>query len=218
MLSVSPEWSNTAVDVELWRDYNPVAQRLPGMCLGTRAIRGPIGSVVTTLYDAGVRYLRLMEPVRLCHDASARSARALLLVRESTSWGLAVSWTAVCNDGCAAHRMFHHLYPPGEVLGAPDEVVADWQAAYSPAKCVFRRGPGFVEVRDRRFGPGERLTLDDPDYLELVETLTEGVAASVVPRAVRDDLDGVRLTTEHAGHLWWLPMGMHRWPFPAQAI
>ena len=110
-------WQAAAPAVELWRDYDPAARRLPGMSLGTRVLRGPARTAVTEWYDAGARCLRLPEPVRLCADAPPESARALLLVREATSRGFAVLWSTDCADGCAAGRAYHHLHPPTALTG-----------------------------------------------------------------------------------------------------
>ncbi|WP_441248401.1 DUF5825 family protein [Kitasatospora sp. McL0602] len=206
------------MEAELWLDYDPAARQLPGTALGSATLRGRARADVTELHGAGVRCVRLPEPVRLCPDGPAESARALLLVREATSQGLVVIWTAVCEDGCAGRRLFHHLYPPEQVLGAADEVAAEWRARYFPSKCIFRRGPGFVEVRDRRFGTLELFTIDDPGHLDLVEALAEGVPAADVPPDVRRDFGEAALITEQAGRAWWLPLRVRRWPFPALTV
>ncbi len=215
---LSTEWRDTGVDVELWRDYDPVVQCLPGMRLGTRTLDGAWRQWATKLYEAGARCVRIAEPVTLCGTASARSARTLVLIRELTSRGFAVEWAAGCGDGCAALRRFNHLYPPAGVAGAPEEVTRDWRATFFPCKCVFRRGPGFIEVRDRRLGSLETFTIDDPRHIAAIEAMEEGVAADEVPADVRRDLAEADLLAEHAGHLWWLPMRVHRWPFPSLSV
>ncbi|WP_344325878.1 DUF5825 family protein, partial [Kitasatospora putterlickiae] len=144
--------------------------------------------------------------------------RALMLLREATGQGLAVLWHAVCADGCAARRRFHHLYPPERLTGAPPDVLADWRATYFPSKCVFRRGPGFVEVRDRRFGTLELFTIDEPGHLARLDALAEGVEPDRLPDAVRRDLAEAGLTAEQAGRVWFLPMRVRRWPFPSLTV
>ena len=235
-------WQAAAPAVELWRDYDPAARRLPGMSLGTRVFHGSARTAVTEWYDAGARCMRLPEPVRLCADAPPESARALLLVREATSRGFAVLWSAYCADGCAAGRPYHHLHPPTALTGltgltgltvrtgavpaeevpaeeAPaEEVLAGWRTSYFPSKCVFRRGPGFVEVRDRRFGSLELFTIDEPGHLDAIDALTDGVPVADVPAGVRRDFAEAGLIAEHAGHAWWLPMRVRRWPFPSLTI
>ncbi|MFD9687826.1 DUF5825 family protein [Kitasatospora sp. NPDC001309] len=212
-------WREAAPEVELWLDYDPAVRELPGFALGRRTLTGPAQAEVTGLHRAGVRCLRLTEPVRLCADAPAASARALMLLREATGQGLAVLWRAVCPDGCAAQRRFHHLYPPEQLTGggAPD-VLADWRATYFPSKCVLRRGPGFVEVRDRRFGTLELFTIDEPGHLAQLEALSEGVEVDRLPDAVRRDFAEAGLIAEQAGRAWFLPMRVRRWPFPSLTV
>ncbi|MFF2953337.1 DUF5825 family protein [Kitasatospora sp. NPDC057965] len=213
-------WAEAGPEVELWLDHDPAARELPGYALGHRTLSGPAQQEVTGLHRAGVRCLRLTEPVRLCADAPAASARALMLLREATGQGLAVLWQAVCTDGCATRRRFHHLYPPERLTGdgAPQDVLADWRATYYPSKCVVRRGPGFVEVRDRRFGTLELFTIDEPGHLAQLDALAEGVELGLLPEAVHRDLAEAGLIAEQAGRAWFLPMRVRRWPFPSLTV
>ncbi|MFJ8437005.1 DUF5825 family protein [Kitasatospora sp. NPDC094019] len=211
-------WHAAGPEVELWLDYDPAVRELPGIALGRRTLSGPAETEVTELHRAGVRCLRLTGPVRLCADASAASARALMLLREATGQGLAVLWRAVCADGCAAGRRFHHLYPPEELTGPEPELLADWRATYFPSKCVLRRGPGFVEVRDRRFGTLELFTIDDPGHLAALDALAEGVEVGLLPETVHRDLAEAGLIAEQAGRAWFLPMRVRRWPFPSLTV
>jgi hypothetical protein len=213
---VSSDWAAVSVPVELWRDHDPLVRQLDGMALGDALLTGDLGAAARDLYAAGARCVRLAEPVDLCRDASATSARALVLIRELTGRGMAVEWTARCADGCVADRGLAHLYPPGDVLGAPAAVAADWRATYFPCRCVYRRGPGFVEVRDRRFGTLEMFTIDDPRHMAAIDAMAEGTPS--VPDDVLADLAGAGLVAEQAGHLWWLPVRVHRWPTPALMV
>ncbi|WP_406087146.1 DUF5825 family protein [Kitasatospora purpeofusca] len=211
-------WRAAGPEAELWLDYDPAVRELPGLALGRRTLAGPAAEEVTELHRAGVRCLRLTEPVRLCADAPAASARALMLLREATGQGLAVLWHAVCTDGCAEQRRFHHLYPPEELTGAAAEVGADWRASYFPSKCVYRRGPGFVEVRDRRFGTLELFTIDEPGHLAQLDALADGVEVGLLPEAVHRDFAEAGLIAEQAGRAWFLPMRVRRWPFPSLTV
>ncbi|GLY22233.1 DUF5825 family protein [Micromonospora sp. NBRC 101691] len=207
------------VRVELSRDYEPAAARLPGMALGTRHLAGACVPAVAGWYREGARHARLPAPVDLCPDADAASARALVLVRELTAHGVAVDWTARCHDGCHGGGLFTHLHPPTRIDGDPDgATTAAWRNAFFPCRCVHRRGPGFVEVRDRRSGALEVITIDEPPHLAAVVAATEGVATDLVTAEVRDDLVGARLVVERAGRLWWLPTPAYRWPFPALIV
>ncbi|OLF16191.1 DUF5825 family protein [Actinophytocola xanthii] len=218
MSSVSSEWAGAAVVVESWRDHDPLARELFGMALGSTVVTDDPVTAAADLYAAGARCVRVPDTVELCRDASATSARSLLLVRELTGRGVAVEWTARCADGCVTDGRFGHLYPPSAVLGQPAAVAAGWRKSYFPCRCVFRHGPGFLEVRDRRFGTLEMFTVDEPAHLATIAALVTGVPVAGVPADVLADLVGAGLVAEHAGHVWWLPVRVHRWPAPALVV
>ncbi|NBE84007.1 DUF5825 family protein [Micromonospora rubida] len=219
MPSQRVDFGATELQVELSRDYDPAAARLPGMALGTHRLVGPCGPTVAGWYRDGARHARLTHPVDLCGDADATSARSLVLIRELTAHGVAVDWTARCRDGCHGSDLFTHLHPPARLDGDPEGTVTTrWWEAFFLCRCVYRRGPGFVEIRDRRSGSLEVVTIDEPGHLTAITALVEGVAATEVPAEVRRDLVGAHLVVEQAGHLWWLPTRAHRWPFPALLV
>jgi hypothetical protein len=218
MQSQSDEWCDAEVTVEVWRDYARTALHLPGMALGRHRLTGDWRVRAAELYEAGARYVRITDPVQVCGDPPAQAARSLELIRELTSRGFAVHWIARCDAGCADHRIVGHLFPPVWIFGASNESTAQWRSGYFPCKCVFRKGPGFIEVRDRRFGSLELRTFDDTRILDTIEALIDGVAAERVPADVWQELAGAGLALEQAGHAWWLPMRVYRWPFPAMAV
>lgn len=207
------------VRVELSRDYDQDAARLPGMTLGTRYLTGACAPAAAGWYREGARHVRLPVPVDLCPDAGPASARSLALVRELTAHGAAVDWTARCRDGCHGDDLFAHLYPPTVLTGDTDgAATARWRERFFLGRCVYRRGPGFVEVRDRRFGSLELVTIDEPAHLAAIPAMTEGVVEAEVPAGVRRDLVDARLAVARAGRLWWLPTRAYRWPFPALIV
>lgn len=215
-LSDPAEHAAVALTVETWRDHG--ARLLPGAAQGPAELAGPFSVTVPRLYRSGRRCVRLAAPVRLCADAAARDADALVLVRELTGIGAAVSWTASCADGCAADRRYAHLFPPAAIEGAHPAVARDWRERYLPCMCLYRRGPGFVEIRDRRRGTLEILTLDDPPTLVAIGPLLDGVPATRLPAAVRGTLREADLIAEQGGLAWWLPTRVHRWPNPSMIV
>jgi hypothetical protein len=208
--------SVTRAAVEMWRD--PAARHLPGSAFGVTALPLPLSATVPELYRSGKRCFRLSEPVRLCADAPPGAVEMLVLIRELTGLGAAVAWTASCDDDCVSDRKFFHLFPPAAVEGARDSAALQWREKYLPCMCVFRRGPGFAEVRDRRRGALEILTLDDPDTFRPIGKMLDGVATSEVPEPVRDVLRQAGLIAEQGGLVWWLPTRVHRWPNPAMVV
>jgi hypothetical protein len=206
----------TRATVEMWRD--PAARDLPGSALGGMALPLPLTTTVPELYRSGKRCFRLGEPVRLCADAPPGAVEMLVLVRELTALGAAVAWTASCDDDCVSDRKFFHLFPPAAVQGARNSVAIQWRERYLPCMCVFRRGPGFAEVRDRRRGTLEILTLDDPGTFPVIGKMLDGVAVSEVPDQDRETLRQAGLIAEQGGLAWWLPARIHRWPNPAMVV
>ncbi len=191
---------------------------LPDAAFDTETLTAPLSATAAKLYRSGRRYMRIGDPVRLCEDASSQSTDALVLLRELTALGAAVSWTASCDDGCVNTRRFSHLFPPSAVHGADPVVAREWRERYLPCMCVFRRGPGFVEVRDRRRGTLDIITLDEPDVLAAIEPLLEGVAVAELPAGMLDPLREADLVAEQGGLAWWLPARVHRWPNPSMIV
>lgn len=213
------EWSASAVEIELSRDYEPTTARVPGMSLGTRRITGRWEPLVAEFYHLGVRQVRIADPVDLCPDAGVVAARTLVLLRELTAYAISVDWVARCHDGCAGRGLFNHLCPPARVDGVDDDAaVRGWQTSFFLGMCVSRRGPGFTEVRDRRLGTLEMYTIDEPAHLAAITELAEGVPAGQLPVPVREELTEARLVAEQSGYLWWLPTRAYRWPSPALSV
>ncbi len=217
-------WTGVAVEVELYRDDAEAVRLLPGGLLARRRLTGPWVPAAAAVHAAGARYARITRPVHLCPDADAWSGRTLVLVRELTARGIAVDWTARCTDGCVSEGTVGHLYPPATVdcpataPPHPPDAAGEWRRTYFASRCVHRRGPGFVEVRDRRSGSLELYTIDEPAYLAAIDAMVEGVPVDQVPAAAYRELSGARLVAEQAGHLWWLPTRPYRWPFPALIV
>jgi Family of unknown function (DUF5825) len=202
--------------VEAWRDHR--SRLLPGSSFGALRLSAPLTASVPNLYRSGARCVRLTEPVRLCADARACDVDALIAVRELTALGAAVRWTATCEDECIESRTIFHLFPPARVAGTRPGTVRKWQEQYLPCMCVYRRGPGFIEVRDRRRGVLEILTVDEPEVLAVLDALRDGAPAEAVPTAVRGLLDEAGLAAERAGRIWWLPTPLRRWPNPSMMV
>ena len=204
------------VAVESWRDNG--TRHLPGSSFGAAVIGPPMSRTVPEHYRSGARCVRLVDRVRLCADASEQSVQSLILIRELTGLGAAVSWTAECDDGCVASRKLAHLFPPMAVRGADPGALTEWRERYLPCMCVWRQGPGFVEVRDRRLGTLEIFTIDDPDSLTALAAAQDGVATDSIPEPVRADLREAGLLAEHGDRAWWLPIRIRRWPNPSMIL
>ncbi|MGQ4434059.1 DUF5825 family protein [Streptomyces sp. SAS_260] len=206
-------------ELTLWKDRDPAAMRLPGIYCG--ALDGPPDNpvhAVGQLASEGVQFVRVPEPVDLTDPDGASAVAVLLLVRELTGHGIAVDWTLRMADP-ARWQALSHLYPPAAVLrGATGEendagVVTAWRGSFHIAKCGYRRGPGFLEIRDHRWGSFRRLVVNAPRstaFQRLLDGLPVVATASterVLEGHLRENL------VHRAGrHVWWTPYRLRRWP------
>ncbi|MFC6080581.1 DUF5825 family protein [Sphaerisporangium aureirubrum] len=198
----------TPVPVTLWRDYEELDR--PDMFAGTGVVSGPAAEASRAFFEDGVRRVALADTVDLTSAGGQESAvRALVLVRELTAYGIAVDWRLRLGD--ERWRPMSHLYPPGEVAGAED-VRREWRDGYHFFKCVYRRGPGFLQVRDRRSDVLRKITVDGPVHRAAIDDLLEGCPASAVPPPILRDLITMRLVHLLGGTAWWLPYRVRQWP------
>lgn len=207
-----------ALTVTLWRDYDRAACAVPGMLIGARHLDGPGAAHARALFDAGARRVVVADPVDLTgpmDDArAARTVRTLSLIGDLTSLALAVDWTVRPGPDPHDWRRLGHLHPPTAVLGVedPQGVLSEWRRGYYICKCVYRRGPGFLQVRDRRYRELRRFTIDEPHYQEAIEALADGARAEDLPADAVEDFLREDLAVRFGDHLWWAPYRVGRWP------
>ncbi|MGW1208882.1 DUF5825 family protein [Streptomyces sp. NPDC002499] len=203
----------------LWKDRDPAAMRLPGIHCGT--LDGPPddpANAVAQLAADGVQFVQVHEPVDLTDPDGASAVAVLLAIRELTSHGIAVDWTLRMPDP-AQWRALSHLHPPATVFrGSTGEareelVVTAWRDSFHIAKCGYRRGPGFLEIRDHRWGSFRRLVVNAPrstafqGLLDGVPVVASASTERVLERHLRENL------LHRAGrYLWWTPYRLRRWP------
>ncbi|MEO3811505.1 DUF5825 family protein [Sphaerisporangium sp. B11E5] len=198
----------TPVTVTLWRDYEELDR--PGMFAGTAVVSGPAADESRVFFESGVRRVALSDTVDLeIAGGQAAAVRTLVLVRELTGHGIAVDWRL--RLGAERWRPLSHLYPPAEVVGAED-VRREWRDSYHFFKCVYRRGPGFLQVRDRRSEILRKVTVDGPVHRAAIDHLLEGCPASAIPPPILRDLTTMRLVHLLGGTAWWLPYRVRQWP------
>ncbi|MEO3783977.1 DUF5825 family protein [Actinocorallia sp. B10E7] len=189
------------MDLTLARDHSPEAAALPGMSLGTVPLTD--GLSAEALFADGCRRVVFPAPIAPLTDAAV-ALRALRLIRDLTSRAIAVTWRLSFEE-VEDWRDLAHLFPP---RNAPD----GWRSDYQFGHLAERRGPGLLQIRDRRRPGLRRYTLTDPSDLAAVAALTPGCAATAVPETARDRLAALRLVLPVGNGLLWLPYRMRRWP------
>lgn len=215
------EEPGTTVEVSLWRHADPLTHALPGVALGTvRAGADAVGEA-RECYERGARLAVLDQPVDL-RRPQARSVTALTLVRELTAQGIVVSWSLAADAALDVLGALGHLYPPVAILGHPghEALLDTWRRRFYIGKCVYRQGPGFLQVRDRRSGILQRFTIDESRYMDTVERLVPapGDDPADLPLDVVRALEGETLVVRFGQYLWWAPYRVRRWPQPSMTV
>ncbi|GGY42576.1 DUF5825 family protein [Streptomyces xanthochromogenes] len=225
-MSTALTTTTEALGVAVWRDYDPEACTLPGMYLGEMELTGPPAEESDRLWKLGARRVRLPEPVDLADlaapGAAERAVRALSLVRDLTARAVLVEWKLRLDPAAPddTWRTLSHLQPPQRLEG-PADATADlrrWRDGHYLCKCLWRQGPGFVQIRDRRWGDLRRFTAEEPEYHRTIEALAYGAPAASVPAAVLADFLGERLVLAVGELAWWMPYRVNRWIQEAMAI
>jgi len=160
------------------------------------------------------------EPVALSAADPARTLAFLAWLRDQHTAATGVTWQATI-DPAFDPAPLHHLQPP-DPTGPMPATLARWRAAHRPALCYYRRGPGFIQVKDvRRAGAGARFVLDHP---ALVATFDRCLEPTRLDTLDADHLRSARaLADEHLvlvvdGWALTLPHRMRRWPVPSQVV
>lgn len=167
------------------------------------------------------------DEVELGADAEA-TINFVAFLRAALTQDVEVRWHARITDTATGSGIdttaLHHLWPPTTVAttGLPPEEPRAWRAAFKYGLCYFRRGPGFILIKDTRIADRHvHLTVDHPDlmatflagctplrYSTLTPTQCEAVGV-LARENLMYRLDDLLLT---------LPTHMRRWPVPFSAI
>ncbi len=213
--------------VTAWRDYDPHASTLTGMSLGEVSLSGPIGQASEQLWNLGARRIVMPDAIDLTptatatEDAARQAVRSLSLVRDLTARAILVEWRLrLDREDEETWKLLSHLQPPQAMDGPDqaDEQLLSWRHSHYLCKCLWRQGPGFIQIRDRRWGDLRRFTSDEPHYHDAIAALDYGTVASTVSRNVLDDFVGEHLVLTVGEIAWWLPYRVKRWIQEAMAI
>jgi Family of unknown function (DUF5825) len=201
---------------QVWRDHDGEAQRLGEfMRLDSLAPAADADLLAGNLFDAGGRLVVLGEIVDFDALDAVDAARFLELLRELTSYGIAVDWRLKTGHGDIRWRDLWHLFPPSEILIPDDTARATlefWQRQFFYGLCVMRRGPGMIEVRDRRAGRIRCLRFTSPAHLAAIESLEKGAPASSFEPEVLADFGAARIVLAIGDRRLWLPCRSRRSP------
>lgn len=208
-------WTITA-----WRHPDPRVAELPGVVVEEVDHATSRSDAPGELYRLGVRRVALHDVVDLSGaEPPATPLAQMAFVRDLTAQGVVVDWQVRLDGTPGTWSALTHLYPPAELFGTIEgaEALNHWWDYFHLCRCVYRVGPGFVQVRDRRTGELSRLTIDEPEYLEAVERLLPGAPEQAIAPGILDDLAAESLVWRLGGLAVWLPYRAQRWPWPSMA-
>ncbi|MFJ8194696.1 DUF5825 family protein [Streptomyces sp. NPDC096094] len=216
----------TAPDLAIraWRDLDHQARDLPGMSLGRLPVT-PVPQDADRLWALGVRHAELDTAVDLSVDDPVTHRRAvdrLCLIRDLTARAVSVDWDLLLSPQESDHqwKVLSHLQPPRTIAGLEEaeDALHAWRTRHYLCKLVWRQGPGFVQIRDRRWGDLRRFTADEPRYREAIALLAPGVHHTEVPADVLEEFTAEHLVLRVGELAWWLPYRVSRWLQEAMAV
>ncbi|MGK9237228.1 hypothetical protein KXS07_36405 [Inquilinus limosus] len=172
---------------------------------------------IEELAKAGVKLVSIHHPVDLglTDEGSSRvGLQWLRTIRDLTSCGIDVDWT-IRNPRLGLAQALRHLAAPtaGDL---PEEQLLDWRHDFFHGLCYWRKGTGFVIVRDSRFDRFENhYVLNDAGchhaFLAAVDVCRESDLEQIDP-AAKAILEGEQLLLSANGWSVALPFRMRYWP------
>jgi hypothetical protein len=220
--------------ISAWRDYDQAVVALrDSMALGSWVLGAGAQVSADDLFAAGARQVTFHKVVDVGAADAVGTVQAMTLVRDLTGCGVVVDWKLRIGAGLDDWRVFSHFYPPASVTfdeeardgggGKADaragaDARADWVSGYLMTKCVTRRGPGLLQIRDRRWGGLRNITIARAEYLDVVASLEYGAPVDQMPATILSELSAQRLVGVTGGIAWWLPYSLRRWPVAPRVI
>jgi hypothetical protein len=176
---------------------------------------------VATLGAQGLRALQIRTPQHLSVDRAPSTLAFVRLLRDAMSLGVATNWHGSIDSRLDPY-LLHHLPPPTDCNPAFD----NWRSRHRPGLCYYRRGPGFVNVKDLRFADAAvRFSIDVDDHdgdgddpITALEGVCAVPALSRRGRSLLDELADQRLALQLGDIATLLPYRMRRWPIPSLEV
>lgn len=213
--------TTTVLALSRYRHHAPDLVDLPELAQGPDHVWSEPAEAAHRYFAEGTGRVVLHDEVDLSQGLEdAGTEQALALIRELTSYAIVVDWRLHLGGHVDLWRHLCHFYPPSAVLDpGGSEILRTWSARHFIGQCVYRRGPGFVQVRDRRSKSLEKIvTIDEPDYLEAIQLLLKGAETAAVSSQALADFASEDLVLHVGDRALWLPYLIRRWPIPAMTV
>lgn len=148
------------------------------------------------------------------------TAHFIAELRDHMSAGKYLQWRGTVTPSVATESLWH-LPPPASTAPDGAERIKAWQTRFRPGLCYFRRGPGFVQIRDIRFPAAASYTIDDEALLRI---FTDCLEPRMLAELTQREREGVELLLSEnlalrvGDHVVTIPYRMRRWPVPASEV
>src|SRR5262249_6082127 len=96
--------------------------------------------------------------------------------------------------------------------GTDGQALEFWRRQFHYGLCVMRRGPGVIEVQDRRSGMARSLRFTSPLHLAAIERLERGAPAGSFAPELLAEFDAARVVLAIGSMRLWLPCRFRRSP------
>lgn len=202
--------------LQVWRDHDAAALRLGEfMRVDSLPPAEDAGLLAASVFDSGGRFVVVGEVVDFDALGAAAAARFIALLRELTSYGIAVEWRLRVTPGGTRWRDLWHLCPPCEVqlpAGSAEQAWEFWRNHFYYGLCVMRRGPELIEVRDRRSGKLRCVRYASPLHRAEIARLEQGAPAAAIAPEVLAEFEAARVVLAIGDMRVWLPFRYRRSP------
>jgi hypothetical protein len=165
--------------------------------------------------DRAAQRVVLANPLTFGGPHPDEDLAGLRLLSEATARLVDLEWTLGGEPPWPVRTLVHLTPPSGGTDPAARGYADRWRQAHRFGQCAYRRGPGFVRIRDTRpAGPVRRIMVNTPwdnefDKLAAAESFVDDHSGQLLDELVEADL-AVRLGDRH--HL--LLVRLNRWPTP----
>jgi hypothetical protein len=163
----------------------------------------------------GVTEIEVIGPIRLDERDPVTLTSWLASLRDAVTALVAVRWTGQVTLPPPLVATLVHLPPP---TGTDNQ---SWHDLHPGSALYFRRGPGFIQIKDtRRSRPRMIITLDNPAELELFQRIARPVGIGELA-GLHDQLHeflDAGLAYQAGDLVVGIATHLRRWPIPHTGI
>ncbi|WP_433528488.1 DUF5825 family protein [Micromonospora sp. CA-263727] len=168
----------------------------------------------------GIRTISFSEPVDV--DDGSAFLHFIALLRESISGHLDVQWSIAGSRQLDVQALCHLPPPRASLSEQLARVPEEWQAMHQYGSFYYRRGPGFIVIRDfRDQADAQRYELESPSVVGVFKEMSAVVATTDLSEPAQEFLDVLRderIILRFDDMVTLLPYRMRTWPIPCNKL